>query len=157
MPETNEMRSYVKSRVVNGFIGVMAAYPLVMTVVSIFNGRFVIVWPIIVLISLALSFLWIASRRGTFVAIDTQRGVLRGSAFFLKPREIPIASITHLGISGMFGRWTVMEVTYKRPDGSTKKVGFGAKETLDNVSFQRILDALGRINPNLHIPRELRS
>jgi hypothetical protein len=157
MYETNEVKSYVRSRIVNGLIGIMAAYPLVMIVVSIFNGRVVIVWPIIVIVSLALWLLWIAARRGTFIAINLQRGVLRGSAFFLKPREIPIASITHVGTSGMFGGWTVMEVTYQRPDGSKKTVGFGAKETLDKVSFEQILDALVRINPNLRIPPELRS
>jgi hypothetical protein len=119
-------------------------------------GRFFTVWPVIVFISLALWFLWIASRRGTFIAVDPQRAVLRASEFFLKPREIPIARITHIGISGMFGLWTAMDVTHQKPDGSKKTVGCGAKETLEKVQFQKVLDAIVAINPNLQIPPELR-
>jgi hypothetical protein len=156
MSKESEIRSYISYRLANGLIGVMAAYPLVAILVSIFNGRFFTVWPVIVFISLALWFLWIASRRGTFIAVDPQRAVLRASAFFLKPREIPIARITHIGISGIFGLWTVMDVTYQKPDGSKKTVGCGAKETLEKVQFQKVLDAIVAINPNLQIPPELR-
>jgi hypothetical protein len=56
----------------------------------------------------------------------------------------------------MFGAWTVMEVTYGKSNGSTKKVGVGAKETLDKVKFQELLDAIVTINPTLRIPPELR-
>lgn len=156
MSDNNEIRSYADKRLVNGLISIMAAYPLVAFFVAILNGRFLKVWPVIFVISMALWVLWIASRRGTFIAVDSQRALLRASAFFLRPREIPIPLITHVGISGMFGLWTVMDITYQKSDGSKKTVGCGAKETLDKVTFQKVLDAIVAINPTLHIPPELR-
>ncbi len=57
----------------------------------------------------------------------------------------------------MFGSWTVMEITYRTVEGRLTKVGVGAKETLDKLDFQKILDSIIEINPNLHIPPELRT
>ena len=50
-----------------------------------------------------------------------------------------------------------MEITYRTVEGRLTKVGVGAKETLDKLDFQKILDSIIEINPNLHIPPELRT
>ena len=56
----------------------------------------------------------------------------------------------------MFLSWTVMKITFQTIDGKKRTVGVGAKQTLDKVQFQKILDALVNINPSLQIPPELR-
>lgn len=156
MPNSNEIRSYVSSNVANGLVGIMALYPLVMILVALSRGNlFNVLWlPAFVFFVLVL--LWLALRKGTYIAIDPQKDTLIGSAFFFPPRKILISSITHVGVGRMFLSWTVMKITFQTIDGKKRTVGVGAKQTLDKVQFQKILDALVNINPSLQIPPELR-
>src|ERR1700724_1913690 len=106
----------------------MALYPLILILVSLTNGRFLSVWwlPFLFLVGLAL--LWVASLNGTFIAVDLHDKTLRASNFFIPTRRMPIESITHIGTRGMFvGAATEIEVTYGRPDGSQKTIGYGTK------------------------------
>jgi hypothetical protein len=157
MSVTNEIRCYGNPKVVNGFFGIMAAYPLTMLLISLANARFVRVLPIIVLISLAISVWWVASRKGFFILVNPKSRTLQAVNFFIRTREIPIASITYIGTRGMFmGAATGIEVTYRKSDGMEKTVGYGTKNFLNPPDLQRVLETLVTINPSLELSAELR-
>lgn len=157
MHNDNEIRCYGNPKIINGFIGVMAAYPVAMIVVSIFNGRLVKVWPLIALISLALWLWWIASRKGTFIVVDRNRKTLQASNFFIRTRRVPIEAITRIGTRGMFvGAATEIEITYRKPNGRERTLGYGTMTFLNPADLHTILDALIAINSTLRLPPELR-
>jgi hypothetical protein len=154
--ERNEIRSYAYSSVMNVAIGIFSLYPVILLIVSVGNGSVSVVWPTIAAIAAAIVVLWIVSRRGAYISINTTDKTLSSAVFGLKTRSIAISSITHIGTRGAFGGWTVMQITYRQSNGKERTGGYGAKQTLERKSFQEILDALVNINPNLHIPSELR-
>ena len=127
-----------------------------MLFVSILNGRVLQVSPVVVLISLALLLWWIASRRGTYIAVDQLAKTLYGSNFFLRSRRIPIAAITRIATRGVLvGLATEIEITYRNANGCEKTIGYGTTNCLNHTDLKALLDALVAINPNLHVPREL--
>jgi len=156
MKTDKEIRSYVSSSVANGIVGIMAVYPSIMILVVLSMGNVFALW-LPTLIFLALILLWVALRKGTYIAIDLEEDTLDGSAVFFPPRKIPVSSIVDVGVGSMFLSWTVMKITFQPPHGEKRTVGVGVKQTLDKVQFRGVLDALVRINPKLKIPTELRN
>jgi hypothetical protein len=159
MTANNEIRSYLNPSNGNITFGAFGVGFLFLQLIAISNGRFLKKLPVFLLIYPAIALVWYAQRKSTYIAVDLDKQTLNGSAvFFLPVRKIPIASITHIGTRGMYlGGLTVMAITYISPNGKKKTVGVGAKQTLDEVQFQKILDALVELNPKLHVPSELRS
>jgi hypothetical protein len=99
---------------------------------------------------------WIASRYGTFIAVDPERKTLRASNFFIPAKPILVGSITDIGTRGMFaGAATEIEITYRKSDGRKHTVGYGTTNFLNHKDLRRVLDALSDINPSLRLPREL--
>jgi hypothetical protein len=157
MPSNREIRSYISANVANGLIGVMALYPAAMILVAISRGTTLNVLWLPASICLTLIVLWCALRMGTYISIDLQNETLNGAAFFLPPRTISVSAITHVGVGGAFLSWTVMKVTFRTVGGTKRTVGVGIKQALDKGSFDRILEAIVRINPDLVVPSELRN
>jgi hypothetical protein len=152
----HEIRCYGNQRVANGLVAVMAIYPLVFILVSLSNGRFLSVWWLPLLMFIGLGLIWVASRRGTFIVVDLNRKTLHASNFFIRTRSIPIESITHIGTRGMFvGAATEIEITYRKPDGRKKTIGYGTTNFLNPKDLKRVFDALLEINPSLRLPHEL--
>jgi len=127
-----------------------------MIIAGVIAGKYV---PALVVATIgysAVGLLWVASRYGTFIAVDPDSKTLRAANFFIPTKSIPIASITHIGTRGMFvGAVTEIEITYREPDGRRKTVGYGTKNFLDRKDLKGVFDALVTINPNLHVPNEL--
>jgi hypothetical protein len=53
------------------------------------------------------------------------------------------------------GAATEVEITYRKPNGREKTVGYGTTTFLNPKELRRVLDALVKINPSVHIPHEL--
>ena len=158
LEERGEIRCYGNPRVVNGFAGVMALYPVIAIFVSVVNGRFLLVWwlPLVFLIGIFL--FWYASLRGTFIGVDLDRELLIASNWFIRTKPVPIGSITRLGTRGMFaGAATEIEITYRKPNGREKTVGYGTTAFLNPKELRRVVAALLRINSSLRLPNELAS
>jgi hypothetical protein len=156
LEERGEIRCYGNPRVINGFAGVMAIYPVVAIFVSVLNGRvFLVSWlPFVFLIGIFQ--LWYASLHGTFIGVDLDSELLIASNWFIRTKPVPIGSITRLGTRGMFaGAATEVEITYRKPSGREKTVGYGTTTFLNPKELRRVLDALVKINPSVHIPHEL--
>jgi hypothetical protein len=154
----NEIRSYLKSyNSAFGFGGIGACF-LLFQIIAISNGRFFKTLPAFLLIYLVIGFAWYIQRKVEYIAIDLEQKTLNSISFLGLPRrKIPVASMTHIGTRGMFaGGLTVMTITYTLPDGKKGTVNAGGKESLDS-NFEKILDTLVEMNPNLHIPPELRN
>jgi hypothetical protein len=151
-----EIRCYGSPRVANGLILVMSLYPFIYTLVSIVNGRFLVVWWFPLTFAAGLLLVWMASRHGTFIAVDPERKTLRASNFFIPTKRIPIGSITSIGTRGMFaGAATEIEITYRKSGGRKHTVGYGTTSFLNHKDLRRVLDALLDINPSLRLPHEL--
>src|SRR5215471_13504580 len=119
-----EIRCYGNSKVVNGLVGLMVAGFSLMLVAGILVGNYYVVLLLGSTIYPALFLLWLASRRGNFIAVDPHLKTLRASNFFIKTRRIPISSITRIGTRGIFvGAATLIEVTYRKPNGREKTLG----------------------------------
>jgi hypothetical protein len=157
MPTTSQqIKCYGSSKVVNGWFGIMAAYPAVMLVITVANGRFFQVWPALLFAAFALWLWWHASRRGTYIAVDQRTRRIFGSNLFIRSRDIPIDAITGISTRQIFaGLATETEVTYRKSNGRQKTVGYGTTNFLDHVCLRRILDAIVAMNPKLRIPPEL--
>ena len=154
---SQEIRCYIDQRFANLGVGIMAACFAVMAFSSMLVGHFVQTLPMTASIFVMLWLLWFVLRRGTFIAIDVKNATLFGSAIFLKSKPIPIKSILKVHAGHAFlGGWTILQVTFIKPDGAQKTVQLGAKETLNKIDFQRLLDELSRLGSHLHIPAELR-
>ncbi len=151
-----EIRCYGSPKVANGFVFVIAAGLFLMVISGIIEGNYVSALTVAAIGYTAVSLIWIASRHGTFIAVDPDTKILRASNFFIRTKQIPIVSITHIGTRGMFvGAATEIEITYRKPNGLQKTVGYGTKNFLNPKDLKRVLDALAEINPRLHVPKEL--
>jgi hypothetical protein len=135
----------------------MLLYPIILTIVSISNGRFFKVFWLPALVFFFIWLFWYTSRRGTYIQVNTARKTLSASNFFIKTKEIPIGSITHIGTRGMYvGAATLIQITYEKPSGRTQTLGYSRTNYLDHTNLKKILEALVSINPKLTIPSELR-
>ena len=152
-----EIRCYGKPRALKGLVLIMLSYPIVLTIVSIFNGRFLQVFWLPALIFFLIWLFWYTSRWGTYIEVNTKRKTLSASNFFLKTREIPIGSITSISTRGMYvGAATLIQITYEKPNGRKQTLGYSTTNYLDHASLQQIFDALVSVNPKLTIPPALR-
>ena len=151
-----EIRCYGRPRVANGLVLVIAAGLSLMVAAGMLEGNYTSALTVAAIGYSAISLVWIASRHGTFIAVDPDAKTLRASNFFMRTRPIPIDSITRIGTRGMFvGAVTEIEITYRESDGRRKTVGYGTKNFLDRKDLKRVFDALVTINPSLRVPNEL--
>jgi hypothetical protein len=117
---------------------VMSVYPFIYTLISIMNGRLLLVWWFPLTFALGLLLLWAASRRGTFIAVDTNSRSLRASNFFIRTKPIPIESIIRIGTRGMFvGAATEIEITYRKPNGGAKDRGLWDDQFSQSDGFEK--------------------
>ena len=152
-----EIRCYGKPRALKGLVLIMLPYPIIVTIVSISNGRFFQVFWLPALVFFLIWLFWYASRRGTYIVVNTAGKTLSASNFFIKAKEIPIASITCISTRGMYvGAATLIQITYEKPDGRKQTLGYSTTNYLDHANLKKILQALVSINPKLTIPPELR-
>lgn len=150
------MRCYGSPKVANGFVLVIAAGLSLMVVSAVLEGNYRSALTVAAIGYSIILFVWIASRHGTFIAIDPDARTLQASNFFIRTRAIPIDTITHIGTRGMFaGAATGIEITYRQSDGRKKTVGYGTKNFLDPKQLKRFFDALITINPGLRVPNGL--
>ena len=150
------MRCYGSPKVANGFVLVIAAGLSLMVVSGVLEGNYRSALTVAAIGYSVISLIWIASRHGTFIAVDPGARTLQASNFFIRTSAIPIDTITHIGTRGMFaGAVAEIEITYRQSDGRKKTVGYGTKNFLDPKDLKRFFDALIRINPGLRIPNEL--
>jgi len=153
----DEIRCHGNPRALKGLVLLMLLYPIILTIVSVSNGRFFKVFWLPALVLFLIWLFWYTSRWGTYVAVNTRRETLYASNFFVKMREIPIAAITRIGTRGMFvGEATIVEITYIKPIGKKQTLGYSTTNYLDHANLKKILEALVSINPKLTIPPELR-
>jgi len=130
MTAEKEIRSYTDPSVGNVTAGIIGGGFFLMELISIPEGTFIKTLPMSIVIYLLVVALWFGMNRGTYISVDLENKTLNGSALFLPPRKSPIASITHIGVRGMFLSWTVMQITYQLPNGKKKTVGVGQKKRL---------------------------
>jgi hypothetical protein len=52
---------------------------------------------------------------------------------------------------------TVMTITYRKPSGTEVTVRSVSKQSYDNASFHKVMDAIAELNSKLHIPPELKN
>jgi hypothetical protein len=158
MSAQNEIRCYANPRVVNGFASLFAAYPVVMLLISMFNGRLPNILPVLAIIAVAVWLFWFASRRGTFIAIDLRGKALYASNFFYRTRSVPVDAIVRIGTRGIFvGLATEIEITYRKPDGAQTTLGYGTTNFLNHPDLQHIFTAIVTLNPQVKLPPELRT
>ncbi len=156
MTNDKEIKCYGNQKFVNGSIVALSIFPLIMLIVSITDGDFLRVLPVVASIFAALGLFWYASQKGTFIAVDLDNKTLRASNWFIKTNSIPVNTITHIGTRGMFaGTATEIEITYIKSDGKKRTIGYGTKNFLNPPDLQKILKALVTINPELEMPSEL--
>ncbi len=151
-----EIRCYGNPKVANGLMLVITAGLSLMVISGIALENYASALTVGAIGYSAISLVWIGSRRGTFIAVDPERKTLEASNFFIPTKTIPIGSITHIGTRGMFvGAATEIEITYRKPDGIKKTIGYGTTNFLNLKDLKRVFDALLEINPSLRLPHEL--
>jgi hypothetical protein len=152
-----EIRCYGNHRVANGLVGLMAGGFSLMILGGLLVGNYFVALLFGSIVYPALFLLWYALRRGSFIAVDLDLKTLQASNFFIRTRGIPISSITRIDTRGIFaGAATLIEVTYRRPNGPEKTVGYGTTNFLNHADLRKLLDAIVDINSHLRIPSELR-
>jgi hypothetical protein len=151
-----EIRCYGKPRVANGLVFVVAAGILLMAIAGLLEGHDFEAF-ITALIGYSAVFLvWLASRYGTFIAVDPDTERLSAANFFIRTRQIPVGSITDISTRGMFaGAATELEITYRQSSGRKTTVGYGTINFLNRKDLKRVLDALLEMNPRLRLPGAL--
>jgi hypothetical protein len=151
-----EIRCYGNPKVANGLMLVITAGLSLMIISGIALENYASALTVGAIGYSAISLAWIASRRGTFIAVDPESKTLQASNFFIPTKTIHIGSITHIGTRGMFvGAATEIEITYRKPDGRKHSVGYGTTNFLNPKDLRKVLDALIEINPSLRLPPEL--
>lgn len=151
-----EIRCYGAPKIANGLILVVAAGLSLMVLAGVLEGNYAPAATIGAIGYSAIFLVWIASRHGTFIAVDPESQTLRASNFFIPTKSIPVGSISNIGTRGMFaGAATEIEITYRKADGRKDTVGYGTINFLNHKDLRRVLDALLDINPNLRLPHEL--
>jgi hypothetical protein len=152
-----EIRCYGRPHVANGLVLVIAIGLLLMVVAGVLDGNYFGTLTVAVTGYFVLGVVWLASRRGTFIAVDPNTKTLRASNFFFRTKPIPIDSITHIGTRGMFvGAATEIEITYRKQNGQQKTVGYGTKTFFNHKDLRKLLDAIVSMNAALSVPAELR-
>jgi hypothetical protein len=158
MPGNNdEMRCYQNPGAILRVIEIMGLYPLLLLGASIYHGTLTKTFWLPITIFVFLFLFWYASRWGNFIVVRRDKQVLEASNYFFRTKSILIKSIVSIGTRSAFaGSAIEMEITYLKPGGKKKVLGFGTKNLLNRADLQKILSALVEINPKLHIPAELR-
>jgi hypothetical protein len=151
-----EVRCYGESGSLRRFGFFLLIYPIVMTLVAIFNGRFWNVLWLIILICFLILLFWLGSRWGTYVAVNKKKKTLLAFTFFIKAKEINISSITDIRTCRIYaGAATIIEIKYQDRRGIEKAVGFSTTNFLDKNALKKILSAIISVNSSVYITPDL--
>jgi hypothetical protein len=153
----DEIRCYQDPRIIVRVIEIVALYPLLLLGAAAYNGHFLQVLWLPVLIFALLFLFWYTARWGTYILVNKNKKILQASNYFFRTKPILVESIVSIDTRSAFaGAATEIEISYVKPDGKKTVLGYGARNFLNSDDLRKILETLVDINPKLHIPLELR-
>lgn len=77
MSQKHEVRAYINAQLVNGLMMVMIGGFVILQLISIPEGTFLKTLPMSIVIYIILSLIWLSLRKGTYIAVDTEKNTDR--------------------------------------------------------------------------------
>jgi len=116
------------------------------------NGTIVKSGSVLISLMILLGLFFTAGTRGVYAVIDTEKGVLYRSSFFIK-KELPIKDITSIETKAILGGLlTEVRVHFQEHNKKSVLGGLSVEGFKEN-EFQVFLETLRDINPNIILPK----
>jgi hypothetical protein len=146
-----QKRFYLDKTVAKGLVGVFGIGFLLMLLPLAISGEFARFSIDLVVLCLALTFLWIGFTYGSYVAIEDDKRVY-GKFCFIHGNSTLISEIVSIHRRGMFGgSMSEIYLTYRTKSGHVAQRGLVSKQGMRKDDIERLLDTIRNANPRIKI------